>query len=327
MKSLEKSSHRVVDTRNQSVDVTVSMLKVSSDRFCGAVAKTHLQEELLTFMASMLRIILRKFPQLNCDSLLSVVGEVIEEVTFTTVESTLNEFYRHSYLPMYRRFKRCCRRLQSWVTDPSVLGAKQTIPVKSFEGKEHNPYKAAMEALKRMSSVPSPSQKLRVLQEVGQLVIQCSGSQTSADEFIPVLTYIIIHANCSLGFTDCHLIFDFIGESMLRGEEGYLLVTYSSCLDYVLRLRAGTEELTLPLDEAGFSGPLEGDEREPRCLLLPSTSPYFSSTRTIATQYQELDIERNPSTSRSPDGIKHHSRTPSSSRNETFAYPKNDTPG
>lgn len=87
--------------------------------------------------------------------------------------------------------------------------------------------------LKTLEMHQMATQKLATLIE---LMSKIKEMQTSADELIPLLTFIIIRSK--IEYLGCHLQFinDFLFQKLKSGEDGYCFTTMKSCYLFILKM-------------------------------------------------------------------------------------------
>eukprot|EP01097_Dermamoeba_algensis_P009785 TRINITY_DN7029_c0_g1_i1.p1 TRINITY_DN7029_c0_g1~~TRINITY_DN7029_c0_g1_i1.p1 ORF type:complete len:477 (-),score=85.90 TRINITY_DN7029_c0_g1_i1:22-1278(-) len=74
------------------------------------------------------------------------------------------------------------------------------------------------------------------LQSKPKPALQISNIIMSADDLVPIFTYVVIMSGIQFPFSESKMIEDFLPQNSFIGEDGYMLVTFNSALSYACRL-------------------------------------------------------------------------------------------
>ncbi|KAH3757667.1 Vacuolar sorting protein 9 (VPS9) domain [Pelomyxa schiedti] len=129
-------------------------------------------------------------------------------------------------------------RKQLWLNENPKRGAAQ--PFGDFM-----PYGTAIEEAKRLSHAKTPWAKTKCLIDVARAIKSCvdtfwgkvNAVEITADDFLPLFAFVLIKANLQHPFAECKFIEHFLSDDDLRGEAGYIFVTFQTCLAMIPSLR------------------------------------------------------------------------------------------
>jgi hypothetical protein len=81
-----------------------------------------------------------------------------------------------------------------------------------------------------------------------------------AEELVPILCFVIVKANISSLYSELQLLGDFIEQSAMIGEVGYVLASFQTCVEYLLQFKP--IENTSSLEEEGEEVTISPEEEE-----------------------------------------------------------------
>ena len=119
----------------------------------------------------------------------------------------------------------------------------------------------AENSIKKMDKSKSVLDKLNCIRDahtnINNTIKFSSGKKDDAgqDELTPIFQYIVIKAQPRTIFTDINYIKCFLGDSRLRGEEGFLVTQMESATSFILslnqeQLKMNKEEFVNKINEA-----------------------------------------------------------------------------
>ncbi|XP_033112282.1 VPS9 domain-containing protein 1-like [Anneissia japonica] len=111
------------------------------------------------------------------------------------------------------------------------------------------PYKRAVDELVKLTTFKNPLSKLECIVRTSRNIVRCVeehydsigkpgyriGNAIGCDDFLPILSYIVVKTASPQIVSECSAMEEFIHEGYLFGEEGYCLTSLQTALGYVLR--------------------------------------------------------------------------------------------
>jgi Vacuolar sorting protein 9 (VPS9) domain len=103
------------------------------------------------------------------------------------------------------------------------------------------PYQPVIDALSLLSTGRSVSAKLQALVSASRLISECvrqhyaaldkQAPAVGADDFLPLFSYCLVHASILNVYSELQFVTDWMSESVVLGEQGYCLATFSTAVD------------------------------------------------------------------------------------------------
>ncbi|SPQ99516.1 VPS9 domain-containing protein [Plasmodiophora brassicae] len=167
-----------------------------------------------------------------------ILEDVIEERLF--VEGGLQDLILPCFQDKFRAeddaFGSVCGTLQDF--DLNKLGSSlQVDDPRSF-------FSASLATMSSLTTLPSPVAMLTALSGAGQSIHtairdagdSCGILDLTADEYIPILIYVLIQTRPPHMFSTYMYMSSFISQSSLRGHTGYVLTTLAIALEHMKQL-------------------------------------------------------------------------------------------
>ncbi|EDV26061.1 uncharacterized protein TRIADDRAFT_55790 [Trichoplax adhaerens] len=187
--------------------------------------------------------------ELNTPNGRSYCSESLESPFYGSIVTELVSVLRQTNS---NREKEFAEILRSYATkQPQELG----VPVKfclKDETRNTIPYIKAIENLSKLTTLTSPSKKLRCLVRTVRAIFEAvdefnrpakgKGRKTPAtsnmgcDDLLPILSFVIIKAANPLILSESTIMEELIDDSYLMNEEGYCLTSLQAALGYVTTL-------------------------------------------------------------------------------------------
>jgi hypothetical protein len=109
-----------------------------------------------------------------------------------------------------------------------------------LEDEAEPPYNLAINQLKKLLQLQTPSTKLDCLVELSKCIVQSIEDYhkpkeiaVGVDDILPIMSYVIIKSFIPELISECNLLHEFIHDSYMMGEEGFCLTTFDTALKYV----------------------------------------------------------------------------------------------
>eukprot|EP00004_Rigifila_ramosa_P002353 TRINITY_DN12450_c0_g1_i1.p1 TRINITY_DN12450_c0_g1~~TRINITY_DN12450_c0_g1_i1.p1 ORF type:complete len:505 (+),score=99.60 TRINITY_DN12450_c0_g1_i1:896-2410(+) len=215
-------------------------------------AFTAVKTEILNFSSALTRSfeILYK-PLLDSARAKACVRSVVDSALFPLLYPTMFLAYKYHKNAADARFLMKSRALSK------LSIQKFGVPVKFALGGDAcvlsdtlTSYGAAIGHLAELHARPTPTQKLALLNEVGQEIVEAVTTYHTthstglspdrlligADDLVPLFSFVLVHAQLPFAASESCLLADFITESAVLGEEGYALATFQTAMDFALSL-------------------------------------------------------------------------------------------
>lgn len=175
------------------------------------------------------------------------------EYSNLSIETTLFEQLHHHILPLYELLyeqedMQHSQKLIEFATiSPAHLGIEKKfwlLADSTIQNSNLPPYHKAIQTLKTIKTVTSPKAKVFVLKATADAICDCvleywkgrmdpKKLRIGGDEILPLFTYVIVKANVPKLYSESKLMEDFLSDSDLLGELGYMLVTFQTALSYI----------------------------------------------------------------------------------------------
>ncbi|KAH3759236.1 erythrocyte binding protein [Pelomyxa schiedti] len=178
------------------------------------------------------------------------LDDSIYEYTMEQLHSTLWPKYCRQYVDEDLNHSTKIRELPE--TTPAHLGIAPNFclfdPGKGEKNADVS-YASAIEAIHLISKKDSPTKKVDCLVKVGHEIANCirnywgqekysAGKFTlAADDFLPLFAFITIRSDPDHPYTASKYMEDFLRDDELTGERGYMLVTFQTCLAFIMELK------------------------------------------------------------------------------------------
>jgi len=110
---------------------------------------------------------------------------------------------------------------------------------------DHEPYRRAIQSLKKLSSLKSPRDKLGCILITFMDIIQCVTDfwevhdrepVVGADDLVPIFSYVILKARVPKLYSEMSYIWEFATDAEMKGKYGYGFATFQIGVEVVARL-------------------------------------------------------------------------------------------
>ncbi|EGC29397.1 hypothetical protein DICPUDRAFT_159036 [Dictyostelium purpureum] len=247
---------------DQQINALIEKLKKSSvdDFIKGFLKKKSQNQDILAEMImSFLREMKTKIQSSQVFSPLSKLEDINEE-DFT--ESPLAEIENHLYQSVYKFVFSSSETLErdSLLTDRtnrlSTFLEPQHLEISPIHC-DKDLWSTAQQELQGLNDLFSPSQKLECILKCCKVILYLLSSSDSpggADDFLPHLIYVIIHANVPHLVSNFEFISKFCNPEQLRMERYYYLTTFGIAITFIENIDAKQLKIDPEEYHAAYSG-------------------------------------------------------------------------
>ncbi|KAH3744736.1 hypothetical protein Pelo_13858 [Pelomyxa schiedti] len=177
----------------------------------------------------------------------SVVDRALLEIIFQHARTILWDCYVSQFSGDDDNYRQHSAQYSS--ISPSQMGVRKEFWLNERNGTvqppDFVPYGTAIEAAKRLGQAKTPWEKTQCLIDVAHGIKTCVDNfwgkgrtvSITADDFLPLFAFVLLKANLQHPFTDCKYIEHFMSDDDLRGEAGYIFVTFQTALTMITSLR------------------------------------------------------------------------------------------
>jgi len=123
-----------------------------------------------------------------------------------------------------------------------------------IETLNHEPYAKAIDCIKNIQFLRSPSHKLKAILTSSELIMECIhdfykkinvkfNKDIDPDDIMTIYIYMISKSTLTTLITHCNLIEKFLTESSLASISGYYFVTLNASIDFIINLKEEVQKI------------------------------------------------------------------------------------
>eukprot|EP01133_Synstelium_polycarpum_P005633 gene5633-6502_t len=166
----------------------------------------------------------------------------VEKALFEHINSSIFSQYQRKYTAEDEEHNQ--KAMQFLTLTPVHLSIPQKFWLidDELEGLQVVPYQTAIDVLKKLPSIKSPSEKIQCLVNTSDAICEAINSfwidrkdkpeslVLGADDLLPLFTFVIIKSKLPFMYSESIFLQDYLDDALSTKMQGYFLVTYQTCL-------------------------------------------------------------------------------------------------